>query len=167
MGDLLIWPTALERPNDPAVEGEESLLHQSFRAPAGAPVFLYRGLKEPYRPRSSERVGGLPPGTDFTDCPHTALAYASGRCGCVLVIDLAHAQGIKFTEEPWFVPHARRIMVWGEFDHLLMATFDAKELRSQVRAKGVRAASEEHKADVLQRYVERQLLVRQFRNAVH
>jgi hypothetical protein len=84
------------------------------------------------------------------------------------VIDVAHAEDIKFTEELWFGPsHARRIMVWGEFDHLLVATFDAKELRSQVRAKGVRAASEEHKADVLQRYVERQLLVRQSRDAAH
>jgi hypothetical protein len=59
---------------------------------------LYRGLKEPYRP---EKVVSAPGqwanGTDFTDCPLTALRYAQGRHGVVLVLD-APEDELKFTE---------------------------------------------------------------------
>jgi len=47
---------------------------------------IYRGLKEPYDPTRimSERLHG----TDFTDCPYTALQYATGRGGVVLVVEV-------------------------------------------------------------------------------
>lgn len=48
---------------------------------------LYRGLKEPYRPEKVTPSPGQPVvGTDFTDCPRTALRYAEGRRGVVLVV---------------------------------------------------------------------------------
>ena len=61
---------------------------------------LYRGLKAPYRP---EQVGGAASyfGTDFTDCPYTALRYAAGRRGEVLVLDVGPASGVRITEEVW------------------------------------------------------------------
>jgi hypothetical protein len=113
---------------------------------------LYRGLKEPYRP---ERVGlgsDRMFGTDFTDCPFTALRYAQGRRAVVLVLDLADGQA-RVTEETWPDAGARRLMVWGKFDHLIVATIPAKDLRAHVRRKGVVSASDSYKASVLERAI--------------
>jgi len=44
---------------------------------------LFRGLKHRYRPERVSRWG-----TDFTDCPFTALQYAQGRYGVFIVLDV-------------------------------------------------------------------------------
>jgi hypothetical protein len=101
---------------------------------------LYRGLTRAYDPARVQpaRSGG----TDFTDCPLTALRYATGPRGVVLVL-----------EELWMVSSAKRFMFWGAFDELLVAELAAKELRAHVRRKGVAAASDEYKAAVLRRAI--------------
>jgi hypothetical protein len=112
---------------------------------------LYRGLKEPYR---AEMVGvglGRMFGT-FTDCPVAALRYAQGRRAVVLVLDIAEVDA-RVTEETWPDAGAKRLMVWGKFDHLIVATIPAKDLRTHVRKKGVVASSDSHKASVLERAV--------------
>jgi hypothetical protein len=120
---------------------------------------LYRGLTEPYR---AERVvagaGGSGPfgaGTDFTDCPYTALQYARARRGCVLVLDVvAEASPPRVTEELWPNSRAKRLMVWGPFDDFIVANIPASQLRGHVRRKGIVAASDEHKTVVLRDAVE-------------
>jgi hypothetical protein len=119
---------------------------------------LYRGLKRPYRtdevrPRA-QRTGG----TDFTDCPFTVLAYASGRNGVVLVLDVPDEVGpTRVTEETWFVDSARRFMVWGAFDRWVVAVIPAKELRAEVRRKGVAGRPAVDKGQVLRMAIERRL----------
>ncbi|MBN2193310.1 MAG: hypothetical protein JW751_10885, partial [Polyangiaceae bacterium] len=51
---------------------------------ADQPRLLYRGLTLPYDANHASRCGD---GTDFTDCPYTALLYAKGPKGVVLVVD--------------------------------------------------------------------------------
>jgi len=119
---------------------------------------LYRGLKGPYRPdevrwRADETVNG----TDFTDCPFTALSYAAGRKGVVLVLDVPDAVGSSVTEESWFVDGAKRLMVWGTFDRWLTATIPAKELRSEVRKRGIAGLSPTGKGEVLKSAIARRL----------
>jgi hypothetical protein len=58
--------------------------------------------------------------TDFTDCPHTALLYARGKRGVVLVVDIP-ADTTRVTEELWLAGPARRLMIWGEFDRFIVA----------------------------------------------
>ena len=74
---------------------------------------LYRGLKEPYRPENFVSTPGqLDAGTDFTNCPLTALRYAKVRRGVVLVIDVP-PDSHKFTEELWLgMGGAKRFMAW-------------------------------------------------------
>jgi hypothetical protein len=60
---------------------------------------LYRGLKGPYR--ASDVPADRLHGTDFTDCPYTALAYAASRCGVVLVLDVPDYAESSVTEETW------------------------------------------------------------------
>src|SRR3990170_3283047 len=112
---------------------------------------LYRGLKRQYEPprvRGDRRFG-----TDFTDCPYTALSYATGRNGTVLVVEVPEDfPGIS--EELWFNPKAKRFMIRGGFDDLIVAQLAAKDLRAQVRQRGIRMASDEDKAHVLKRYIE-------------
>ena len=78
--------------------------------PIGA-TRVYRGLSKKYRP---EEVGNHQPGplvgTDFTDCPYTALQYARGANGTVLVLDVppealdGHSpQSIRVSKEFWLV----------------------------------------------------------------
>ena len=118
---------------------------------------LYRGLKEPYRP---EKVVSAPEqwanGTDFTDCPLTALRYAQGRRGVLLVLD-APEDGLKFTEELWLGMTAKRFMAWGKFDRFITAFLPAKELRSLIRVKGVAGSSDEYKALLLKSKIHEQL----------
>jgi hypothetical protein len=114
---------------------------------------LYRGLKTPYRP---ERVGAdsLYSGTDFTDCPFTALQYASTPCGVVLVLEVPAGAPLRISEELWVGPRARRLMVWGRFDQLVARIVPAKELRAQVRRKGVVGQGDAYKSSVLARYID-------------
>ena len=118
---------------------------------------LYRGLKEPYRP---EKVVSAPGqwdvGTDFTDCLLTALRYAQGRRGVVLVLD-APEDGLKFTEELWLGMTAKRFMAWGKFDKFITAVLPAKELRALIRVKGVAGSSDDYKSLLLKRKIQESL----------
>lgn len=116
---------------------------------------LYRGLKEPYRP---EQVGASHlSGTDFTDCPYTALLYAQGRRSVVLVVDVPDDVSRSVSEELWLNRNAKRFMIWGRFENLIVAMIPAKDLRSQVRKKGVSNQSFEYKAALLRHYIDRQM----------
>ena len=111
-------------------------------------------MKHPYDP---EKVGGrqMGPtfGTDFTDCPYTALTYANTRRGVVLVVDVS-ADERRLTREDWLCSDAKRYMVWGHFDDLIKAEVPAKELRSRLRVKGIWGAGPEDKSMVLRHALE-------------
>lgn len=95
---------------------------------------MYRGLKEPYDPTRArpDRLFS----TDFTDCVYTALRYATGRRGVVLVVDVPEGAA-RVSEELWIGPKAKRLMFWGCFDDFILAEIPAKELRAEVRRKGI------------------------------
>ena len=110
---------------------------------------LCRGLSKPYR---SDLVGagqGWMFGTDFTDCAFTALTFARGRRGVLLVLD-PDGDRPRVSEELWPDRGAKRLMVWGVFDPFVVAAIPAKELRAHVRRKGVVAGSDSFKAAVLE-----------------
>ena len=121
---------------------------------APTPLRLYRGLTRPYDATRVERARTS--GTDFTDCPFTALRYATGPKGVVLVLD-AHLEPPRVSEELWLVTSAKQFMIWGAFDDLIIAELPAKELRAHVRRKGVVAASDGYKAAVLRRAITERL----------
>jgi len=51
---------------------------------------LYRGVKNPYRAELVHTVHTTPrSGTDFIDCPATALLYAQGSRGVLVVVDIS------------------------------------------------------------------------------
>jgi len=59
---------------------------------------LYRGLKNPYRPELVGAGQGSIFGTDFTDCPFTALRYAAGSRGTVIwwmCLTMTPAPGVR------------------------------------------------------------------------
>ena len=116
----------------------------------GESLRLYRGLTRPYDPSRvrRDRVGG----TDFTDCPYTALGYATGPKGIVQVVDVGVGAS-RVTEELWLNQGAKRFMLWGGFDDLIIGEIPAKELRAQVRQRGIITSSDTDKARVLRRYV--------------
>jgi hypothetical protein len=126
---------------------------------------LYRGMTRPYDPdKVGDRQKGAwgQPGTDFTDCPFAALKYARARTGVVLVVDIPEqdARGrLRVTQETWSLrgEGPKRMMLWGRFDDFIVAEIPAKELRRQVRAKGVVAAKDEYKALVLERAINERL----------
>lgn len=123
---------------------------------------LYRGLKEPYHPdrvgNDEERARGACPTTNFTDCPFTALEYARARRGTVLVVDIPDgATRPRVSEELWLGMRARRLMVWGRFDDFILAEIPAKELRAEVRRKGIAAQSPEYKSAILRDRIARRL----------
>lgn len=110
---------------------------------------LYRGLKTPYRP---ERVGSsapFPAGTDFTDCPYTALSYASTPRGEVLVLEVPPSAESRVSEELWLDDRARRLMVWGRFDSFIVRILPAKELRARLRKQGIAGLDHGSKAVLL------------------
>lgn len=118
---------------------------------------MYRGLKRSYRP---EKVGEDQPayfGTDFTDCPLTALRYASSARGVVIVLDLPDDFDRGVSEELWFNDRARRLMVWGRFDRWIVAVLPAKELRQVIRRRGIASASDEEKVYVLRDAIQHQV----------
>jgi hypothetical protein len=122
---------------------------------------LYRGLTQRFK---AERLpeppvpGAMRDGTDFTDCPFTALEYARGGRGVVLVLDLPEpVSPAKVSEELWSNPRARRLMVWGRFDNLVVAQIPAKELRAQVRRRGIVTMSDQYKSQLLADYIKRMI----------
>jgi hypothetical protein len=117
---------------------------------APKPLRLYRGLTRPYDPRRVVRARTS--GTDFTDCPFTALQYAASPRGVVLVLDVAPGQP-RVSEELWLVSGPKRFMIWGAFDDFILAELPAKELRAHVRRKGVVGESDGYKAAVLRRAI--------------
>jgi len=122
---------------------------------------LYRGLSRAYK-REEVNPGRLC-GTDFTDCPYTALQFARGSRGVVLVLEVPEdtdpeiACGVRLTEELYSLKRngPRRFMIWGRFDEFLVVEIPAKELRAQIRKKGVVSQPIEYKVDVLRGYIER------------
>ena len=124
---------------------------------------LYRGLKNPYRPERvdlTRRTGG----TDFTDCPAIALRYAQGYRAAVLVVDIdpdERLDSAKLTQEFWFVRDAKRFMIWGRFDQFVTAVIPAKDLRTQLRLRGLRNALDDAKASFLRGFIDRELRDRQ------
>lgn len=129
---------------------------------------LYRGIKEPYKSgwkRKGIEEGTLPRfhGTDFTDCPFAALQFAKGPRGSLFVLeieadplDVATSTKCRVTEEYWSPDSSgpRRLMVWGAFDEFIVAELPAKELRAQVRRRGIVGLPEADKAQILQRYID-------------
>lgn len=117
---------------------------------------LYRGITRKYQP---ERVvpGLRGDGTDFTDCPYTAMKFAKGSNGFVLVVDMPDDGEPGVSEELWSLDGSgpKRFIVWRRFDNRLIGQIPAKDLRAIVRAKGMRAAPDEVKAGILSRYIER------------
>jgi len=98
------------------------------------------------------------PSTDFTDCPFTALEYARARRGTVLIVDIpGDAATTKIIEGLWPGKSARRLILCGRFDDFV-AELSAKELRAEVRRKGVAAQSPEYKSAVLRQAIAERLL---------
>jgi hypothetical protein len=108
---------------------------------------LYRGIKEPFR---AEKVASGLNGTDFTDCPWTALRYANARRGELLVVDLPEEKnGVRLHEALWAYQGARRFQILGKFDQYISAALPAKELRKVVRAKGIVTLPDGDKSRIL------------------
>jgi hypothetical protein len=129
---------------------------------------LYRGLRNPYRPElvDASRLSG----TDFTDCPATALLYARSSRGVVVVLDIGthddefHSR--RVTKELWLDRHSQRFMMWGRFDDLITAVFPAKDLRARLRREGLRNAAHASRTDVLRAVIDDKLRVRVLRSRV-
>lgn len=123
---------------------------------------LYRGLKQPYKPeRCAARIhtpANLQ-GTDFTDCPYTALQYAHGPQGVVLIVDVAPDDDVRVSEELWLGAKMKRLMVWGIFDQCIQAVIPAKELRAEVRRKGMMRLSDQDKGAILKQVIKQWLAI--------
>ncbi len=123
---------------------------------------LYRGLKQPYKPEKCAARVSAPAQlqeTDLTDCPYTALLYAHGPHGLVLVVDVGSDDPVRVSEELWFGPKAKRLMFWGIFDEYSQAVYPAKELRAEVRRKGIRSLSDQDKGTILKYVIEQRLAI--------
>jgi hypothetical protein len=59
----------------------------------------------------------------------------------------------RISEELWLGAKPRRLMFWGDFAPFVVAVIPAKDLRAQVRRKGIASASDQEKAWVLNRYI--------------
>ncbi len=118
---------------------------------------LYRGLKNRYRPDAVGEGQAKFFGTDFTDCPLTALDFARSRQGVLLVLDVSEADDVRVSEELWPQDGPRRLMVWGKFDRFLVAEIPAKELRAQIRGKGIVTQPREYKSALLADYIDRRV----------
>jgi hypothetical protein len=119
------------------------------------PLRLYRGMTRRHDPsRAPRQVGG---GTDFTDCPVTALDYARGRNGCLLVLEVPPESRHRVTEEDWLVGDAKRLMMWGAFELDIVAEIPAKELRRELRFPGASRYEKCDKRRLLERSIEQRL----------
>lgn len=123
------------------------------QAEAGGVRRLYRGLRANYRPVGAS--GPFPQGTNFIDCPYMALGDASTPRGIVLVLEVPPEA--KVSEQPWLDSESRRFVVWGRFDSFIIRIVPAKELRTQLRKKGVIGLDRQSKALLLEGYIERLL----------
>ena len=120
---------------------------------------LYRGLSRSYRPGQVDEKALLH-GTNFTDCPMSALVYARGRNGVLLVVDVPEDAEIRMSDALWSLDGSgpRRVMLWGcPFDPYIVAQVPAKELRAEVRKKGVRTLPDREKGRILVRYLEQRI----------
>lgn len=119
---------------------------------------LYRGLDKPYRlAEVRARIQETRQGTNFTDCPYTALLYARGSRGVLLVADVPPDAAILVTEELWLNTAAKRFMIWGPFDEYIVAVIPAKELRAEVPRR--RSLSDADKAIIVRNVIERRRTV--------
>jgi hypothetical protein len=76
----------------------------------------------------------------------------------LLVVDVPQdVREWRLSEEYWFDSAAKRYMIWGAFDDIITHVYPAKELRAQVRQKGVAGETDEYKATVLRQYIDRTL----------
>jgi hypothetical protein len=95
--------------------------------------------------------------TDFTDCPFTALGYAQGRNGVVLVADLPEDRA---HEALWPDSEAKRYSVLGRFDRFLAGIVQAKELRMTLRREHVTTRPRLVRASVLAIYIDQLFSIR-------
>ena len=126
---------------------------------------LYRGLKNPYRSELVNRTRHA--GTDFTDCPATALLYARSSRGVLLAVDVDidddQAVPARVTKELWLDKSSSRFMLWGRFDDLIVASFPAKDLRTRLRRERVRNAAHASNAYALRAIIDDELRSRALR----
>jgi len=64
---------------------------------------------------------------------------------------------VRVSEELWLEPKAKRLMAWGVFDKYIRAIFPAKELRKEVRRKGIGSLSDQDKGTSLKYVIEQRL----------
>jgi hypothetical protein len=100
---------------------------------------LYRGLAEPYRPEKiavyRKKSGDLP---NFTECPFAALGYAQGGRGVLLVLDVPGDVAERVVHEQlWLRSDTKRLQIWGNFDAFVVAVLSAKELRAELKRRGM------------------------------
>lgn len=138
----------------------------AFPAVASYSMRLYRGLKNPYRP---ERVDdSRRSGTDFTDCPATALLYAQSSRGVLVVVDVGGNEDdlppSRVSKEFWLEREAQRFMLWGRFDDLLTVVLPAKDLRMRLRREGVRNAAHARQGRLLRAVIDDELRLRALRS---
>ena len=89
-----------------------------------------------------------------------ALVYARGRNGVLLVVDVPENAEIRMSDAIWSLDGSgpSRVMLWGcPFDPYVVAEVPAKELRAEVRKKGVRALPDCDKNRILVRYLEQRI----------
>ncbi len=117
---------------------------------------LYRGLSRSYRHEQVD-TKELLHGTNFTDCPMAALAYARGRNGVLLVVDVPDGAEVRMSDAIWSLDGSgpSRVMLRGcPFDPYIVAEVPAKELRAEIRKRGVRTLTDSEKGRILDRYLE-------------
>jgi hypothetical protein len=112
----------------------------------------YRGLAEPLDP--SRVPTDSRRSTDFTDCPLTALGYATTPKGVLLVVDVADGAA-EISEELWLHETAKRFNFWGSFASFVVHEIPAKTLRAELRRKGIGSLPDVDKREVLGRFIER------------
>jgi hypothetical protein len=113
---------------------------------------LYRGLRTPYRPELVSSSGPLSPGTNFIDCPYMALGYASTPRGVMLVLEVPPEARVD--EVTWLDNGSRRFMIRGRFDSCIVRIIPAKELRAELRKKGIARLDRRSKAQFLASYID-------------
>jgi hypothetical protein len=142
------------------LDGVESLPLMGLLAVASDSMRLYRGLKNPYRP-GLVVTSRLASGTDFTDCPATALLYAQGSRGVLLVVDIdtddKTSLRTRVTKELWLGAESERFMLWGRFDDRITAIFSAKDLRTRLRQERLRNAAHAAKSYALRAIIDDEL----------
>lgn len=109
---------------------------------------LYRGQPVPHQPGDQGPPGE---GRNFTDCPYAALAYAQGRRGAILVLDLPEEGGPIMDERIWSIDGTgpRRWGVHGPFDPWLAGQVPAPPLRAELRREGRRSWTDAQRSDHL------------------